>query len=92
MDIQSRVNDKRGVGQPCLQIHIHRYQFQYNRQQLEYIYICLCKISTRVRSKPLNHHSQYYIKKKLYGRKGRRGRDHMVVGFTTTCATSAYHH
>jgi len=23
---------------------------------------------------------------------GRRGRDHMVVGFTTTCAISAYHH
>jgi hypothetical protein len=21
-----------------------------------------------------------------------RGRDHMVVGFTTTCAISAYHH
>ena len=27
----------------------------------------------------------------LYCR-GRRGRDHMVVGFTTTYATSAYHH
>jgi len=24
--------------------------------------------------------------------KGRRGRDHMVVGFTTTCTISAYHH
>ena len=23
---------------------------------------------------------------------GRRGRDHMVVGFETTCAISAYHH
>ena len=23
---------------------------------------------------------------------GRHGRDHMVVGFTTTCAISAYHH
>jgi hypothetical protein len=23
---------------------------------------------------------------------GRRGRDHMVVGFTTTYATSVYHH
>jgi len=23
---------------------------------------------------------------------GRRGRDSMVVGFTTTCAISAYHH
>jgi hypothetical protein len=23
---------------------------------------------------------------------GRRGRDRMVVGLTTTCATSAYHH
>jgi len=23
---------------------------------------------------------------------GRRGRDCMVVGFTTTCAISAYHH
>ena len=23
---------------------------------------------------------------------GRRGRDRMVVGFTTTCAISAYHH
>jgi hypothetical protein len=24
--------------------------------------------------------------------RGRRGRDRMVVGFTTTCAISAYHH
>jgi len=24
--------------------------------------------------------------------RGRRGRDCMVVGFTTTCAISAYHH
>jgi len=24
--------------------------------------------------------------------RGRRGRDHMVVGFTTTYAISAYHH
>jgi hypothetical protein len=24
--------------------------------------------------------------------RGRRGRDCMVVGFTTTCAVSAYHH
>jgi len=24
--------------------------------------------------------------------RGRRGRDHMVIGFTTTCAISAYHH
>ena len=24
--------------------------------------------------------------------RGRRGRDRMVVGFTITCATSAYHH
>jgi len=24
--------------------------------------------------------------------RGHRGRDHMVVGFTTTCAISAYHH
>jgi hypothetical protein len=24
--------------------------------------------------------------------RGRRGRDRMVVGFTTICATSAYHH
>jgi hypothetical protein len=23
---------------------------------------------------------------------GRRGRDHMVVGFTTICVISAYHH
>jgi len=24
--------------------------------------------------------------------RGRPGRDHILVGFTTTCATSAYHH
>ena len=24
--------------------------------------------------------------------RGRRDRDHMVVGFTTTCVISAYHH
>ena len=27
-----------------------------------------------------------------YGTRGRRGRDRMVVGFTTTCTISAYHH
>ena len=27
-----------------------------------------------------------------YLQRGRRGRDHMVVGFTTTYAISAYHH
>ena len=27
-----------------------------------------------------------------YGTGGHRGRDHMVVGFTTTYAISAYHH
>jgi hypothetical protein len=27
----------------------------------------------------------YYVR-------GRRGRHHMVVGFTTVCAISAYHH
>jgi len=25
-------------------------------------------------------------------KRGRRGRDRMVVGFTTTCAVSVYHH
>jgi len=28
----------------------------------------------------------------LYRKRGRRGRDRMVVGFTTTYAISAYHH
>ena len=32
----------------------------------------------------------YYIITLFYG--GRRGRDRMVVGFTTTYAISAYHH
>ena len=27
-----------------------------------------------------------------FGSRGRRGRDRMVVGFTTTYAISAYHH
>jgi hypothetical protein len=28
----------------------------------------------------------------VYMGRGRRGRDRLVVGFTTTCAISAYHH
>jgi hypothetical protein len=44
--------------------------------------------------------SMVYIKiKKIYSEtcysqtwRGCRGRDHMVVGFTTTCAISAYRH
>jgi len=28
----------------------------------------------------------------LLNSQGRRGHDHMVVGFTTSCAISAYHH
>jgi len=31
-------------------------------------------------------HYHYYIYR------GRRGRDCIVIGFTTTCAISAYHH
>jgi hypothetical protein len=31
-------------------------------------------------------------KKNIFPQGGRRGRDRMVVGFTTTCAISAYHH
>jgi hypothetical protein len=27
-----------------------------------------------------------------FTRRGRHGRDRMVVGFTATCAISAYHH
>jgi len=36
----------------------------------------------------------YYYFVKLLSEKGRgrRGRDRMVVGFTITCAISAYHH
>jgi len=32
------------------------------------------------------------LRPKLSHNWGRRGRDCMVVGFTTTCAISAYHH
>jgi hypothetical protein len=35
----------------------------------------------------LCNHLEFYIKKG-----GHHGRDRMVVGFTTTCAISAYHH
>jgi len=28
----------------------------------------------------------------VYGLRGRRGRDRMVVGFISTCAISPYHH
>ena len=38
----------------------------------------------------------YMIKKRLkrydYGHRNRRGRDHIVVGFTTSYAISVYHH
>ena len=29
---------------------------------------------------------------KHYAKGIRHGRDHMIIGFTTTCAFSAYHH
>ena len=35
----------------------------------------------------LKSNCQYYL-----GDRVRRGRDRMVVGFSTTCAISAYHH
>jgi hypothetical protein len=34
--------------------------------------------------------TRYYFY--LNGVRGRRGCDRMIVGFTTTCAISAYHH
>jgi len=34
----------------------------------------------------------FWNKKNIFQQGGRRGRDRMVVGFTTTCAISAYHH
>jgi len=35
---------------------------------------------------------QIYTDVRYHSRWGRRGRDHLVVGFTTTYAISAYHH
>jgi hypothetical protein len=35
---------------------------------------------------------QYTFNAELFQCNGRRGRDRMVVGFTTTYAISAYHH
>ena len=34
----------------------------------------------------------FYLYATLNGKRGRRGRDSVVVGFTTTYAISAYHH
>jgi len=39
-----------------------------------------------------NIHFNIYEKKHYLKLGGRRGRDRMVVGFTTTYAISAYHH
>jgi hypothetical protein len=36
--------------------------------------------------------TSFYIIWLLYRWRGRHGRDRMVVGFTTTCGISAYHH
>jgi hypothetical protein len=45
------------------------------------------------RMEPSNHYSKYLFKRiKLTSTRGRRGRDRMVVGFTTTYAISAYNH
>ena len=41
------------------------------------------------------HGKMLYIRHSITGSNfsgGRRGRDRMVVGYTTTCAISAYHH
>jgi hypothetical protein len=35
---------------------------------------------------------QYFKKSETLQYRGCRGRDRMVVGFTTTCAISTYHH
>jgi hypothetical protein len=41
----------------------------------------------------LSEHINPYTKPIVLSKhRGRRGRDRMVVGFTTTCAISAYHH
>ena len=39
-----------------------------------------------------NNHTNHYTTDVIYrNKRGHRGRDRMVVGFTTTCAISAYH-
>jgi hypothetical protein len=52
-----------------------------------------CSISQRKQT-PL-HGKMLYIRHSITGSNfsgGRRGRDCIVVGYTTTCAISAYHH
>jgi len=38
------------------------------------------------------HFRDEYVWYPYSTKRGRRGRDRMVVGFTTTCVISAYHH
>jgi hypothetical protein len=51
-------------------------------------------ITTRLDVFALYIDNLLFIKKKQKNNRcgGRCGRDRMVIGFTTTCVTSAYHH
>ena len=47
----------------------------------------------RLSQSPLQiHNTLYHLVFVTYDCRGHRGRDRMVVGFTTTYAISAYHH
>jgi hypothetical protein len=56
--------------------------WSYPWENILYLYLLTKVVNT--------YRYMYKPSKDLRG--GRRGRDHMVVGFTTTCAISAYHH
>jgi hypothetical protein len=63
--------------------HIMLYQEHLAINGLEQMVNVSLKVPTITALEQVSYHKQYW---------GRSGRDRMVVGFTTTCAISAYHH
>ena len=56
----------------------------------KYIYVCVLEVSKYIYVCVLE--VLIFTIYLYYFPLGRHGRDRMVVGFTTTCTTSAYHH
>ena len=48
--------------------------------------------TSRITATVINSFKCVFLSLSPKNRRGRRSRDRMVVGFTTTCAISAYHH
>ena len=74
-----------------IMIHLTTFNIEVTNIIIYYI-LCNHKLVNCCFSVQYYHSHRAPLTKDLTGKRGHRGHDHMVVGFTTTYAISAYHH